>query len=142
MSSDLIERLMGLAKAYPEDIFPPVTSIEVIELGNTYPGIVGRLSGAMGRHLSQFFAEAATALAAKDAEIERERSRADALAAEVERLKEALHPFAEVVKHDIGADEYNDDRFQPMHRHNKAPLLTVGDLLRARAALHPQEGEK
>ena len=59
-------------------------------------------------------------------------------AAEIERLRSALEPFADVAKHDIGSDETNADFFRPMSAKNaRAPLLTVGDLRRARAALSP-----
>jgi hypothetical protein len=49
-------------------------------------------------------------------------------------LREALEPFAAVAEHDIGEGEADIDLFRPMN-HNRAPLLTVGDLRRALAAL-------
>jgi hypothetical protein len=49
-------------------------------------------------------------------------------------LRDALEPFAAVAEHDIGEGEADIDLFRPMN-HNRAPLLTVGDLRRARAAL-------
>jgi hypothetical protein len=49
-------------------------------------------------------------------------------------LVEALRPFAAVAESDIGIDETDDDQFQPIH-HHRAPLITVGDMRRARAAL-------
>lgn len=48
--------------------------------------------------------------------------------AEIDRLREALEPFAKVAKHDIGHGEDNQDLFQPMLRHNRAPRLTVGNV--------------
>ncbi len=59
------------------------------------------------------------------------------LIVERERLREALRPFARVAEHDIGDDETDGDRFLPIvdRRHARAPLLTVGDLRRALAAL-------
>lgn len=46
-------------------------------------------------------------------------------------LVEGLRPFAAVAEHDIGEDEADEDRFRPIS-HNRAPLLTVGDLRHAR----------
>lgn len=55
-------------------------------------------------------------------------------AAENEKLREALKPFALVAEYDIGDDETDNDRFTPMTFGNcRAKLLTVGDLRRARA---------
>lgn len=59
-----------------------------------------------------------------------------ALQAEVERLREALEPFANVAEHDIGHDEADTDVFRPMNLFNRAPKIKVGDLRRARAALN------
>jgi hypothetical protein len=58
MSEELVHRLRGLAQAYPEDIFGPVTPQEVKE----HAGLITRNSAAMGRHLGQFFTEAANAI--------------------------------------------------------------------------------
>lgn len=53
----------------------------------------------------------------------------------LKRQGEALEPFAEIAKYDIGNSEANDDLFRPMMFHNRGPLLTVGMFRRARAAL-------
>lgn len=55
--------------------------------------------------------------------------------AEIERLQEALKPFAMVAEHDIGTDESDDDLFKPMNKHNRAPRLKVGDFRRSLAAV-------
>jgi len=56
---------------------------------------------------------------------------------EIARLKEALRPFARVAIFDIGVDESDKDLFRPMSAKTaEAPLLTVGDFRRARAALN------
>jgi len=49
---------------------------------------------------------------------------------------EALQPFANVAAHDIGDDETDRDTFRPFSNPKWAsvPLLSVGDLRRARAA--------
>lgn len=62
------------------------------------------------------------------------RNHLPALIEAVKRQGEALEPFALVAEHDIGSDETDTDTFRPIG-HNRAPLLTVGDLRRARAAL-------
>lgn len=68
-------------------------------------------------------------------------ARAEAAEAEIARLREALEPFARVAEHDIGESESDVDRFRPMTAgNNRAPLLTVGDFRRARAAL-AEEGK-
>lgn len=59
----------------------------------------------------------------------------DTAEARVKELEEALDPFAAVAEHDIGEDEVDKDRFTPMVVNHRAPLITVGDLRRARAAL-------
>ena len=49
---------------------------------------------------------------------------------------EALKPFAAIAEHDIGESEADEDIYQPMRSgNNRAPLITVGDLRRAKAAL-------
>lgn len=66
----------------------------------------------------------------------------DEARAEAERLRAALKPFAAVAEHDIGEDEVDADMFRPMRRENaRAPILTVGDLRAARAALTPTDPE-
>lgn len=55
-------------------------------------------------------------------------------------VAEAIEPFANTVKHDIGADETDHDTFRPMTSpYHRAPLLTVGNL-RALSALHDKMG--
>lgn len=54
----------------------------------------------------------------------------------IKAAREALEPFARIAEHDIGEDEADIDLYRPMSARNaRAPLLTVGDLRRARAAL-------
>lgn len=56
------------------------------------------------------------------------------LTRKLEAAAGALEPFAKVSEHDIGLDETDGDRFRQIERHNRAPLLLVGDLRRAREA--------
>jgi hypothetical protein len=66
----------------------------------------------------------------------------EALQRENEALREALKPFALVAEYDIGEDETDNDRFQPMSFENsRVKLLNVGDLRRARTALASAGGE-
>jgi hypothetical protein len=46
-------------------------------------------------------------------------------------MTKALRPFASVAKHDIGADETNDDFFRPMDKNNRAERLRVGHFRKA-----------
>ena len=63
-----------------------------------------------------------------------------ALARALEEAKEALRPFARIAEADIGEDEADEDTFRVMSRqYARAPLLTVGDLRRARSLLAPKE---
>ena len=63
-------------------------------------------------------------------------SRILSLRADNEKLRAALKPFADVAENDIGDDETDADIFRPITgRYNHAPLLTVGDLRTAAAAL-------
>lgn len=48
--------LYGFAKAYPVDIFPPLTQDEV----DQYSTIISKASAGMGRHLGKFMHDAAT----------------------------------------------------------------------------------
>lgn len=58
--------------------------------------------------------------------------------ARVAVLENALEPFAKVAEHDIGDSEDDDDQFRPVGGgHNAAPLITVGDVRAAVAALTP-----
>lgn len=78
------------------------------------------------KQLADWKAEKARATAAS--------SEAAALRVKLEEYRKALEPFALVADRDIGDDEADTDRFQPMRTpYNRAPLLTVGDLRRARA---------
>lgn len=59
---------------------------------------------------------------------------------EIERLQNALKPFAAVAESDIGQDETDVDIFQPMRSgYNREPLITVGDLRRASQVTSTQE---
>ncbi len=63
---------------------------------------------------------------------------ADALESQRRRiaaLEAVLEPLAAIADCDIGHDETDNDLYRPMQRHNKAPLLTVGHLRKARAVL-------
>lgn len=71
MTDDLIATFNGLAEAYPADVWPPLTQEEAVEIHRTHPGFVDRVSAAMGRFFGPRFREAATALAERDATIER-----------------------------------------------------------------------
>lgn len=62
--------------------------------------------------------------------------------AEARGIVEALRPFASVAEHDIGDDEADTDLFRPMHKHNKAQSLTVGDMRRALSALRANGAER
>ena len=61
----------------------------------------------------------------------------EAQAARIVELEAALEPFADVAAHDISDDEADEDIFRPMSTQKiaVAPLLTVGHLRAARAAL-------
>lgn len=50
------------------------------------------------------------------------------------RAAKALEPFALVAEHDIGDTETDRDRFTPI-THNRAPLLTVGNIRTAASTL-------
>lgn len=64
----------------------------------------------------------------------------DALKARVEKLEEALRPFAAVCEHDIGLSEASDELFKPMSSQNaRAPLLRVGHFRDARRALEDSQ---
>lgn len=52
---DLVARLRGIATAYPEDIFGPVTDAEIKE----HASLITRNSAAMGRHMGKFLLQAA-----------------------------------------------------------------------------------
>lgn len=54
----------------------------------------------------------------------------------IKQLRDALRPFAEVAKHNIGDDESDDDVFRPMRsQYAVAPVISVGALRRALAIL-------
>lgn len=54
------------------------------------------------------------------------------VAKRIEDLEAALKPFADVARHDIGADERDIDLYQPMSgKVAGACLLTVGDMRHA-----------
>lgn len=59
---ELIAALRNFGRAYPEDMFPPLTKAERKELQDKYPGIQDRIAGAMGRHLALFSNDAADRL--------------------------------------------------------------------------------
>lgn len=109
----------------------------------------------------QWLSEAAAALEAQAAElVAKEEARAEqwrlhreveadrdtalaSLAAERAALAEArkaLEPFALVAEMDIGSDEADADLFRPMSAHNRAPLLTVGDLRDAARSVAKEAG--
>lgn len=59
MPDDLINTLRSFTKAYPEDVFPPLSKEEIAEVAKAYPGAIDRNSAAMGRHCAKFMAKAA-----------------------------------------------------------------------------------
>src|SRR5690606_33922344 len=65
--SELVERLDGFAKAYPESVFPPPTKEDRDWLHETRPGLQDRIAADMGRHFAQFATEAAEALTRQQA---------------------------------------------------------------------------
>lgn len=54
---------------------------------------------------------------------------------EIEVLRKALEPFADIADRDIGEDEADSDIFTPMSKYNRVPRPTVGMFRAARAAL-------
>ena len=68
---------------------------------------------------------------AAEAALTRERERADKAEADKAELVDGMRAFSRVSEHDIGGDEANSDWFRPMSKHNRAPLLVIGDLRRA-----------
>jgi hypothetical protein len=67
---DFVNTLRGFTKAYPEDIFLPLTEEQIKE----HSLVITRASAGMGRHLAKFFAQAAEhieALERRIAELER-----------------------------------------------------------------------
>jgi hypothetical protein len=78
VSLDVIEScilmLQGFERAYPEDIFGPVTKAEREWLHKERPGLQDRIAGEMGRHLAKHMAMAANLLE----QIAREREDTDA----------------------------------------------------------------
>lgn len=63
------------------------------------------------------------------------RDRIATLEAQLEAFREAAVPFADIVEHDIGHEEADQDIFKPMTAHNLVPLLRIGDLRRLNDAL-------
>lgn len=61
--SELVDRLHSLTKAYPEDVFTPLTPEEIEQHSN----IVTRASASMGRHFAGILTDAADRIAALDA---------------------------------------------------------------------------
>lgn len=74
----LVERLRDFEQAYGEEFFRPLTKEERAEVG---PVVLSLASAEMGRHLAQFFKQAADALEAAEQR--------------VQKLEAALKPFAE-----------------------------------------------
>lgn len=99
---ELADLLDSFSRAYPEDVFPPLTEDERKALPR---GIIDRCSGAMGRHFAKFAAQAAAALR------ESEEWRRDA---ERYRWLRTNPPNARVwFEHDdgFGADSFDGDDF-------------------------------
>lgn len=72
--ASLVHSLRGLAGAYPESVFPEVTDEEGEMLHRDFPGLQDRLAASMGRHLGQFFTQAANALEALSSQAVREQA--------------------------------------------------------------------
>ena len=70
-------------------------------------------------------------------------ARAQAAEAKVKEAGEIIAPFAAVAEHDIGGDEADTDKFQPIHnaKYARAEILTVGHLRAALRFTETQEGE-
>jgi hypothetical protein len=50
---NIYEILDEIEQAYPEDIFPSLTQQEIVHMMVNEPGIIGRASASLGRHLAQ-----------------------------------------------------------------------------------------
>lgn len=49
-----IEKILDeIRRAYPEDIFRPLSEEEIDRVHKEYPGFIDRASAAMGRHLEK-----------------------------------------------------------------------------------------
>ena len=66
--TDLVDRLRSTAKAYPKDIFSPLTEVEKKALPR---GTMDRIASMMGRHMSKIIIEAADALEAAQAKLDK-----------------------------------------------------------------------
>lgn len=95
--SDLEYALRGFGKAYPEEIFVPLTKAERQLLQEKHPGLIDRISGAMGRHMAQFTVQAA-----------------DQIGALRLRLKAAEASAALPIKSDAAADDADADPLYEM----------------------------
>lgn len=62
--------------------------------------------------------------------------RAEAAEKRVGELEAGLAPFAAIAAVDIGEDETDSDKYQPL-AYNRAPHITIGHLRRARALITP-----
>ena len=135
-TSDLVAKLYALANEVREEIYDLADRSREIEDNGGFDsrGLIEELeeqADPLRRQLSALH-EAAARLTELEAEVSRLREREKVMV-------EALRPFAEVAKKDIGDDEANADTFKPFTnpRLACAALLTVGDLRRAAAAMEP-----
>jgi hypothetical protein len=49
---DTLHHFRQWAAAYPEEVFPGPTDAEIVAVTEAFPGLVDRLSAAMGRHIA------------------------------------------------------------------------------------------
>jgi hypothetical protein len=59
---DVIRNLRQWADAYPEEMFRPPTASEIASATKAFPGLVDKVSAAMGRHVRQRMREYADTL--------------------------------------------------------------------------------
>lgn len=61
-AEEIIQRLRSFSRAYPEDIFPAPSKVEIIEVHRVFPGFADRVSASMGRHIGKQLDEIADEL--------------------------------------------------------------------------------
>jgi len=59
---EIIQRLRSFSRAYPEDIFPAPSKVEIVEVHRVFPGFTDRVSASMGRHIGKQLNEIADEL--------------------------------------------------------------------------------
>ena len=89
MSDDLLERLRGFGKAYPESVFVPLTSEQRKRLHEKEPGLQDCIAADMARHLVE------RAISPAADEIEALRAELAAKDKCIEELEKELNPDPE-----------------------------------------------